>query len=265
MVKYLGVVLPEPLYDRMRQESKDSDGGRKKGLLRGARLLAVLKGLGYSGAHIGGPALKFAEIDFLLNEAERRADDWQEYLDEFTCWPQDSYFYEPGEAGELNGSAPALRRKASWSPHYAMSSAVHDQMFVKGGVLYKAASGWSQALDGGGAAQVFGGFEHLVKLMLFGCRNCGDCTLAELGFLCPQNGCAKYLLNGPCGGSRDGWCEVYPGRKKCLYVRIYERLKVAGLEEGFREGFVPPRDWSLNETSSWINFFLNRDHTNLLK
>ncbi|MFP3984152.1 MAG: methylenetetrahydrofolate reductase C-terminal domain-containing protein, partial [Desulfurivibrionaceae bacterium] len=111
----------------------------------------------------------------------------------------------------------------------------------------------------------FNGFEHLVKFILFNCRNCGDCTLAELAFLCPQSGCAKYLLNGACGGSKDGWCEVYPGQKRCLYVKIYERLKPINKTEDMKTGFILPRDWSLAGTSSWCNFYRGIDHTNTKK
>ena len=76
--------------------------------------------------------------------------------------------------------------------------------------------------------------EHLIKFLLFACQDCGDCTLTSLGFLCPQSRCAKYLLNGPCGGSRDGWCEIYPGRRRCLYVKAYERLAPWKKEEQFK-------------------------------
>jgi len=102
--------------------------------------------------------------------------------------------------------------------------------------------------------------EHMIKAAIFGCHNCGDCTLEELAFLCPQSCCAKYLLNGPCGGSRDGWCEVYPGRKRCLYVMVYERFKSRGLEEELKKGFIPPRDWSLDNTSSWVNYYRGLGH-----
>jgi methylenetetrahydrofolate reductase (NADPH) len=156
-------------------------------------------------------------------------------------------------------------QKYGRSPHYALANYIHELAFVETGALYEAAAKFCTALDDGNGQMAFGKVEHLVKLLLFGCKNCGDCTLAELGFLCPQKGCAKYLLNGPCGGSRDGWCEVYPGRKKCLYVKVYERLKAVGQDGSMKKGLVPPRDWALNETSSWLNFFLQRDHTNLLK
>jgi methylenetetrahydrofolate reductase (NADPH) len=261
-----GVVLPDTCYAAMLAEFQEGDRGRKKALLRGAKLLCIQNGLGYAGAHIGGPGLTFAELDFLLGEADRMADDWPEFLDEFSCWPKDSYYFQPGaERGQLNGNDPAPRSKPARSLHYALADYTHDLAFTESGALYDAACRLCTALDGSPGQRPFATAEHLVKLLLFGCRNCGDCTLAELGFLCPQSGCAKYLLNGPCGGSRDGWCEVYPGRKKCLYVRIYDRLRAVERDESMTEGFVPPRDWALNETSSWINFFLHRDHTNLRK
>jgi methylenetetrahydrofolate reductase (NADPH) len=103
--------------------------------------------------------------------------------------------------------------------------------------------------------------EHLIKFLFFACQDCGDCTLTSLGFLCPQSRCAKYLLNGPCGGSRDGWCEIYPGRRRCLYVKAYERLAPWKKEEQFKFGFIPPRNWKLTNSSSWINFFADKDST----
>lgn len=261
-----GVVLPDSYYAQLQEDFKDADRGRKKGLLRGAKLLCVLQGLGYSGAHLGGPGLTtFAEFDFLLHEAERMADDWHDFLQDFSCWPLDSYYFNPDSNSGLNRDAAVSRHPGSQSLHYGLASALHDLAFAETGSLYPAARKLCLALDGGKGQKGFAKAEHLVKLMLFGCKNCGDCTLGELGFLCPQNGCAKYLLNGPCGGSRDGWCEVYPGQKKCLYVQVYERLKAAGLDGSMKKGFVPPRDWALNESSSWLNFFLQRDHTNLLK
>ncbi len=256
--KIPGVVLNDRIYAMMAEEFKEADRGRKKGLLRAAKLLCVLKGLGYAGAHIGGPALTFGEFDFVLNEAQRMNDDWPDFLVDFCDWPEDAYYYGAGDGNQLNDSEPVVRRKAPRSIPYRLANSVHGLAFDEEAVFYEAAVKLSTALDG---SKIFGQAEHLVKLLLFGCRNCGDCTLAELAFLCPQNGCAKAMLNGACGGSRDGWCEVYPGRKKCFYVGVYRRLRSVGLERSLKDGFVPPRDWSLNETSSWINFFLQRDHT----
>jgi methylenetetrahydrofolate reductase (NADPH) len=89
---------------------------------------------------------------------------------------------------------------------------------------------------------------------------CGDCTLPEHAYLCPQSQCAKYLLNGPCGGSYEGWCEVHYQKRQCLYVRAHDRLKAYGEQEDLLKETLPPRDWALDETSSWINYYLGKDH-----
>ena len=56
------------------------------------------------------------------------------------------------------------------------------------------------------------------------CGECGDCMLETTGGICPITTCAKSLLNGPCGGSHEGKCEVDP-EKDCGWYLIYERLK----------------------------------------
>ena len=57
-----------------------------------------------------------------------------------------------------------------------------------------------------------------------GCRACGDCILNETGGVCPITHCAKSMLNGPCGGSVDGKCEVGDYTRPCGWVEIYEAL-----------------------------------------
>jgi len=59
------------------------------------------------------------------------------------------------------------------------------------------------------------------------CSECGDCMLNETGGICPVTLCAKGLINGPCGGSRDGKCETDPERD-CAWVLIYRRLEALG-------------------------------------
>ena len=137
---------------------------------------------------------------------------------------------------------------------------IHDLAFEPTGAFYDFCRRACLAFSRGRLPHLLAGIEHFFKFLAFGCRNCGDCTLAELAYLCPQSGCAKYLLNGACGGSRDGWCEVYPGRKRCHYVKVYERLMAHEIEEQMKTGFVPPRDWALNNTSSWLNFYQGKDH-----
>ena len=101
--------------------------------------------------------------------------------------------------------------------------------------------------------------EDPLKILFLSCQGCGDCGIQHLAFQCPESACPKHTRNGPCGGSTDGGCEVYP-EKLCVWVRAYERLKNANALESFLEDDVPPRMWELNKTSSWINFHLGRDH-----
>ena len=59
------------------------------------------------------------------------------------------------------------------------------------------------------------------------CAGCGNCRLGEFAGICPITRCAKRLLNGPCGGSHDGKCEVDPDRD-CAWQLIYDRARCAG-------------------------------------
>jgi len=71
-------------------------------------------------------------------------------------------------------------------------------------------------------------------LWLENCRACGNCLLADYGGICPMTMCAKSLVNGPCGGYKDGKCETSPERD-CAWVKIYERLKKIDQLDTMRE------------------------------
>ena len=56
------------------------------------------------------------------------------------------------------------------------------------------------------------------------CKMCGDCVLGQTGGICPITQCAKSLVNGPCGGQKNGKCEVNP-ENDCAWIKIYKRLE----------------------------------------
>jgi ferredoxin len=74
------------------------------------------------------------------------------------------------------------------------------------------------------------------------CLGCGDCMLHFFGGVCPLARCSKQLLNGPCGGSKEGKCEVNP-EIPCAWQAIIDRLDRFGSLERL-EQIYPPKDWS---------------------
>ena len=73
------------------------------------------------------------------------------------------------------------------------------------------------------------------------CGTCGDCMLDITGGICPIARCSKSLLNGPCGGSQDGRCEVN-SQTDCAWQLIYDRLERLGRLDQLAQP-LPPRDW----------------------
>jgi hypothetical protein len=79
-------------------------------------------------------------------------------------------------------------------------------------------------------------------LWIENCLGCGDCMLYFFGGVCPLGRCSKQLLNGPCGGSKDGVCEVDPN-VPCAWQTIIDRLDAFNAL-GRLEMIYPPKDWS---------------------
>ena len=74
------------------------------------------------------------------------------------------------------------------------------------------------------------------------CQACGECILHLTAGICPIARCSKQLLNGPCGGSQDGKCEIDP-ELACVWQLIYERMSEFGMLDKLME-VLPPKDWS---------------------
>lgn len=97
--------------------------------------------------------------------------------------------------------------------------------------------------------------EHFAKGVLFDCHHCGQCVLSHTGYRqCPM-ACPRQLRNGPCGGSMDGHCEVFPERA-CVWTRIHYAVDRDGTS-------TPPLlrspDPNLFFTSSYANYFSGKD------
>lgn len=85
----------------------------------------------------------------------------------------------------------------------------------------------TNTLSSGGASGEWRGSER--------CRECGECVLDYTGGICPLTACSKGLINGQCGGSKNGRCEVEPDVRPCGWQLIYERLEKLGRLDRLKE------------------------------
>ncbi len=94
---------------------------------------------------------------------------------------------------------------------------------------------------------------NMTRLQMFDqrCSLCGECILEKTGGVCPVTACPKGLLNGPCGGTNEGKCEVSPD-VECAWVRIYNRLeKINRLDD--LKVINEPKNWSAQNSPMTIN------------
>ena len=89
------------------------------------------------------------------------------------------------------------------------------------------------------------------------CVGCGNCVLGTFASVCPITRCSKKLLNGPCGGSRNGKCEVNPDIE-CAWSLIIERCRELGQMDNLR-AYVPPKNWSTS-TAGGPRKLVREDH-----
>ena len=73
------------------------------------------------------------------------------------------------------------------------------------------------------------------------CAQCGQCIIGETAGICPITACHKGLVNGPCGGTNNGKCEV-DKEKDCAWTLIYERLKAQNRLDLMRK-YQPPHNF----------------------
>jgi len=78
------------------------------------------------------------------------------------------------------------------------------------------------------------------------CMQCGECVLSYTAGICPVATCAKGLLNGVCGGSQDGMCEVDPENRRCGWEMIFDRAKELGQLDRLKT-FLDARDYRKRE------------------
>jgi ferredoxin len=101
---------------------------------------------------------------------------------------------------------------------------------------------------------LFIGKESGVGLFKEICMQCGECILAETGGICPVVSCHKGLVNGPCGGTNNGKCEI-DKEKDCAWTLIYQRLEKQGRLERMKE-YQPPKNYQVEPKPGKITISL---------
>lgn len=238
-------VSPE-LLEKIRAEVQLPDTGRAARLERAARMVAILRGLGYAGAYLGGDH-QADHVRWIIKRSEALAPRWEEFAEELNFAPRDGFYFF--------GSPPAPKKKRGIVPHL-LDFAAKVFPLQKESKLRDFLTGLFRWVEKRPAlARGLERFEFAIKAPVFGCQACGNCVLGHMEYVCPQT-CPKNLRNGPCGGTNLGQCEVV--NKPCIWVAVYERAKTAGRLADLRE-YIPPPNRDLKGTSSWINYFLGRD------
>ena len=262
-----GCVVTDKLLAELNTEKSAPDKGVGERMLRAAKLYAILKGLGVAGVHIGGHNIKYEQVEYILDKGEELSPNWQDLVKEFD-YPQPNgfYYFEKDEKTGLNTDRPTNRANRPLdAPVGAMNTmmrGMHKLLFVPNKKLFPMMRGMYRAAEGKKKTEKrLHALEHLAKVVMLDCKDCGDCAILDLAYLCPMSQCPKNQRNGACGGSFNGWCEVYPNEKKCVWVRAYARLKKYGEEASLDGPTVPPSNWDFYQTSSWSNFFLGKDHS----
>ncbi len=267
-----GVPVSAELLALAEKQAGSEDKGRRFFNEFAARQIAVLRGLGYAGAHLSGRPDFERVREILAIERTFGGNDWKVFAREIQFpQPGEFYYFDRDEATGLgservNPAYAASKRRSNvlrrWTlpPAFHLGRAAHGLLLSERAPAAGAGKTIARAVE---KARPAGGIGHtverLIKVPLYGCRDCGDCSLPELAYLCPESQCAKNQRNGPCGGTKAGRCEVLD--KDCVWVRAYDRLKLYGQEERMLDRAPVMTDASLRGTSSWVNALLGRDHT----
>jgi methylenetetrahydrofolate reductase (NADPH) len=265
-----GVKVSDALAQIVARESRSADRGRAFFHDLAARQVAIARGLGFRGAYLGGH-LGAEDYLTILDAADAYAEGWRDLAREIQFdVPGEWYLYERDPAtglasDEVNREYAASRRRGlrrrRVPARYRLARVMHKAVFAEDAPLFDAGRRFYERVDQApkGVARALHLAEQAAKVPMFGCEDCGDCSLPDIAYLCPESQCAKNQRNGPCGGTREGSkCEV--GEKTCIWALAYDRLKAYGEEREMLDGPVVIKDNALAGTSAWGNTFLGRDH-----
>lgn len=265
-----GVVVSDALLETCEKQAGSPDKGKSFFLELAAKQMAVYRGLGYRGAYLGG-VHKFADLERIYAiERTFGADDWKAFAREISYSRPGEFFYfaEDPDTGLVDpdrlepnyeASLQKRRKTKNITLNYRVSKWAHGAIFVPeapfGKLGTRLCKNSKDPMNGPKWLRVI---EHLSKATLYNCMDCGDCSLPDIAYLCPESQCAKNQRNGPCGGTRNGKCEVHDF--ECIWGRAYDRMKYEGKDQNLLDHVPVIQDQGLRGTSGWANNWLGRDH-----
>ena len=265
-----GCYVSDELLATLEEEAKAEDKGKAARIERAAQMVAIYKGLGYAGVHIGGFGINADMLNTILDRAEELAPEWRECVKKVSFGKPGGYFvYEPeiGEDGQPTGlnvpvksPKPEQARSRKVFEKWGISRFFHHWMLTLGKRGNKVLTSREDSLDRKKGVYRHHGLEHVGKSMLYGCMDCGDCGLEATLYTCPMTQCPKCQRNGPCGGTYDGWCEVFPGERYCIWYKAYHKAKKENEMERITSYITPPNHWELFNSSPWSAYTHRRDN-----
>lgn len=267
--KLAGCVVCDELLSKTEKYSAGEDKGRAFFRDLAAKQLAVFKGLGFAAGYLGGMAKAESFFEIIDLAESYGENDWKDFLPEI-CYSNPGEFFlfehDPktgmAEPGSFNREYLSRRKSREVTLTYLLSRWVHSLAFERDKNLYPALRRIAAWMEKSGEPNLAGRLSYWVekesKHLMYGCEDCGDCSLPDCAYLCPNSSCSKNTRNGPCGGSRSGRCEL--DDKECLWARAYERLKSYGEEKDMLDRPAVFYNAQLKNTSAWANTYLNRDH-----
>ncbi len=266
-----GVVISDSLFEVCEKRAADADRGAAFFKELAAKQMAIFRGLGFAGGYLGG-VHKMEDVNAVLElESTFAPDDWRQFAREIQYPMTNEFFYFAKD--EQTGLADPARLNPAYEQSldrrkptrnvtlsYRLSKHIHSAVFTPGTILNNLGAWiYRKSRDSYQGPRSLRILEHASKAAMFKCKDCGDCSLPDIEYLCPESQCAKNQRNGPCGGTRDGLCEV--ADFECIWSRAYDRAKYEGHEQHMLDHAPVIQDQSLRGTSSWGNAFLCRDHT----
>jgi 5,10-methylenetetrahydrofolate reductase len=259
--KLPGCLVTKDLFEQIGRETL------KDHLERAALQVAMYRDLGAAGVDLGG-LLDFNALVSILKRAGEIGRDWRQHRSNLDFGVRTLPNGKPGFYLYEEGGGPREPSRPKKPFSQKTFDLVHRTLMTPGQGLYppvqKVLKSSRSFREGRGALyKMAWAAEKALKDFAFECQDCGDCFLVENFGLCTLGRCEKGLPNPPCGDALpDGRC-AHNFLRPCVGELIYDAAAAEG-RTGLKklEGLVNPgRKPALRETSSVLNYFLHKDHT----